>query len=199
MKNFDWDAFENDIIAVHCSTRELTDDFLSTCKERGITWSNGEIATEYDPYTEGDGSTCELDDTLTHASFNYFNDNEYKIIEWIADNEKTFTQVIATIRDGEVWELVNSTVTLSNNLLTIGDSTGAVTFDLNEKLKLKRQEVSFPEAYTMMKSGKIIECLCEGNKFTIKQGEIFLVDDNGNYELSPNGFTINEIESKWAV
>ena len=82
MKNFDWEAFKREPIAVHCGTRGATDEFLDACKEHGII----ERSTKHDYYcvfVDQNYKSC-----LFSTPYNYFINNEYKIIEWIPDTEQ---------------------------------------------------------------------------------------------------------------
>lgn len=53
MKNFDWDSFSRDEIAVWCKTEEEAKDFCKQSHERGYDWVSGESRfnkTEYHHY-----------------------------------------------------------------------------------------------------------------------------------------------------
>lgn len=42
MKNFNWDEFKNDKVAIHCDTLEKAKDFIDRCITHGFTWRDGD-------------------------------------------------------------------------------------------------------------------------------------------------------------
>lgn len=116
MKNFDWDAFITGKIAVYCGTKKASDEFLDACKEHGII----ERFTKYDYY-------CVFVDQnyksyLFSASYNYFLNNEYKIIEWIPNTdelEKT-TGLTVTVKLSDLDNIKDVIKVINNHVCVNG-------------------------------------------------------------------------------
>lgn len=103
MKKFNWDEFKNkdNKIAVHCKTEEEAVDFCKQMHEHEMKWCNGEsyledakyaVLRERTSYT-GEGS---------YATYDFYNDHEYEILEWSDYMKKEFTK--ADLKDGMVVE-----------------------------------------------------------------------------------------------
>lgn len=98
--------------------------------------------------------------------------------------ELTFIEVIANIKDGEIWENENQRVAriyinkLGNVQLEGDDIDFAQNFstcvDLNAKYKLKRKKYSFTEAFKAYEEGKEIES-CINSDWYYKLGECELL------------------------
>lgn len=98
--------------------------------------------------------------------------------------ELTFREVIANIKDGEIWENEKQRVAriyinkLGNVQLEGDDIDFAQNFstcvDLNAKYKLKRKKYSFTEAFKAYEEGKEIES-CINSDWYYKLGECELL------------------------
>lgn len=49
-------------IVVHCTTKEKSDNFLTFCKQYGLTWSSGDDLKETDYYNNHKEITCYVKD-----------------------------------------------------------------------------------------------------------------------------------------
>jgi len=97
MKNFDWNNFSGDIIAVWCKTEEEAKDFCKQSHEHGYDWVSGESRfnkTEYHHY--GENTAYSYDG---FCDVNWYKDNNYAIIEWSDYMSKPFTK--SDLRDGD--------------------------------------------------------------------------------------------------
>lgn len=91
--------------------------------------------------------------------------------------ELTFIEVIANIKDGEIWENEKQRVAriyinkLGNVQLEGDDIDFAQNFstcvDLNAKYKLKRKKYSFTEAFKAYEEGKEIESCISGERYKL--------------------------------
>ena len=123
---------------------------------------------------------------------------------------KTFFEVLATIKEGEVYINVEEGKRLKKikrnahgniEFMGVVDTMIAPTFfsiDLRDKLfKLERKEYSFYGAYTAYKEGKIIESL-ESKCFYKKEGAVKKEWNvmNPEKKYDSTSFSINEIEGK---
>ena len=85
MKEFNWDEFKKEKIAVHCNTMQGTKDFINKCYENNIDWygaSKSEtlsfLCKHYNPcrYFEFDCHSLGWDEK------SFYSDRGYEIIEW---------------------------------------------------------------------------------------------------------------------
>lgn len=119
--------------------------------------------------------------------------------------EKTFREVIADIKEGEVWESENTlTQIYTRNDVLIIDFKEEVTTEIvkipaDAKFRLKRKEYSFNEAFKAYEEGKEIESCENGykylqNTFTYPGNEQWLCFRN-----SEQMFTTDAIRGKWYI
>lgn len=103
MKEFNWSEFKdtNNIIAVHCKTKEEAEDFCKKMHEQGMKWNDGKTYlghTNFDSYFDqmcyyGDGE---------YSRLKYAKEKGYEILEWSDYMRKEFTK--ADLKDGMVVE-----------------------------------------------------------------------------------------------
>lgn len=103
MKEFNWAEFKdtNNIIAVHCETKEEAEDFCKKMHEQGMKWNSGTSylgRTNFDSYFDqmcyyGDGE---------YSGLKYAKEKGYEILEWSDYMQKEFTK--ADLKDGMVIE-----------------------------------------------------------------------------------------------
>lgn len=101
MKKFNWDEFkdEKNNIAVHCRTEEEVVDFCKQMHEHGMKWCTGKSYMEKTNYEEYKGETCYIG-SGRFSSYQYYNSEGYKILEWSDYMQKEFTK--ADLEDGMV-------------------------------------------------------------------------------------------------
>ena len=141
---------------------------------------------------------------------------EEKVFEIVKDDnmKKTFREVIADIKDGEVWESVQDCFQLKeigciegmmnfrlkgvfiekvykSNIVAIGECSG-------QTFKLQRKEYSFEEAFKAYEEGKEIES--RYNKYKYKKIDgVDAYSKTGNDLYKADSFGINEIRGKWYI
>lgn len=102
-KNFDWEGFKNENIAIHCDTREKAEDLMDFLDRIGVVWATNDRLTdnnchEWEVHKQ---DTCynidEDDGKLYFADLEYyleeakeFDDLDYKIVEWEVDGSGKF-------------------------------------------------------------------------------------------------------------
>ena len=106
----------------------------------------------------------------TYDLGNYFNWAD-EMLEEVRENkmEKDFREVIADIKEGEVWESSSKYIELFNDGIKIRhkDDTRPTQMMLmfdDDKFKLKRKEYTFQEAFKAYEEGKEIEDF-DGTKY----------------------------------
>lgn len=199
---FDWDRFKNGEIAVHCDTEEKANDFLKECDKKGMRWVIGDDTTYDNNYYKYVERTCYRGgrELLTFGHENYFKNKGIEIIKWEVKEMKelTFKEVIANIKENEVWESDYKTVEIKGSVLEITDKYRKIRlrFGDDTQFKLQRKEYTFEEAFKALKIGKEIESLVSGEKYEIIESEFRLPtgDPGKNIVIS-----YKEIEGKWYI
>lgn len=201
-KMFDWDRFEKGGIAVHCDTEEKAKDFLNKCDKQGIKWVHGGKSTHQINYEAYNDATCYHAGKggLTYCDVSYFKSKGIEIIKWEIKEtkKKTFREVIATIKEGEVW--VNDIAPISFIRLR---EDGVLDFNKNEGINLfctytlQRKEYTFQEAFKAYEEGKEIESVCSGYRYKKENGEdiSILAADWQEFDY----FELYEIRGKWYI
>lgn len=85
MKEFNWNEFRNNKMAVHCKTEEEAKDFIKVAYENDCKWNNRDKSfTNFDIYGCKTTYTCGNynKDQLEWCYYNYLKENNYKIYEW---------------------------------------------------------------------------------------------------------------------
>ncbi|MDC4242743.1 hypothetical protein NE398_21740, partial [Clostridium tertium] len=140
----------------HCDTEEKADDFLKECEKRNIKWIGGDNATHHNHYSVNFGLTCYCGKkgVLTYSDKVYFIQKGTTIVKWEVKEvkERTFKEVIANIKEGEVWEnnKMNLVIKLIEGRIYIGDRydnevDGFIGqyIPLTLKFELQRKKYSF--------------------------------------------------------
>ena len=206
MKNFNWEEFKNGEIAVHCDTEEKANDFLKECNKQGITWTDGDKTTEINCWFwyEKDTSYACRDgkSKLTFEFLKHYKDKGLEIIKWEIDKMKelTFKEVIADIKEGEVWESTIKTVSLINGAINIERKNKIETYYIyikeSELFKLQRKEYTFQEAFKAYEEGKEIESCYTATKFC--ENEYLENNICSDWKLGVS-FKVDEIKGKWYI
>ena len=207
---FNWEKFKEGKIAVHCDTKEKAIDFLNECERHLIERAKINIRRlDARIFEDGIGYSCGIDyNKLEFDSLEYYEKEYETIIKWnIKENnmEKTFREVIADIKEGEVWEDENFILMLTfDKKIRITHKEGfddcvAIYIDINSKFKLKREEYTFAEAFKAYEEGKEIESL--ESRYKYKQNEMFFNSTVGWHDFyDHNGiFSLKEIRGKWYI
>lgn len=125
--------------------------------------------------------------------------------------EKTFREVIADIKEREVWicEKFNRKIIKGDDgvieIRKLNDGTfdniSGLIFN-DEKYKLQRQQYTFEEAFKAYEEGKEIES-CEECRFKlIDKDTILIIDcvgDEMEYSNAKDLFSVKEIRGKWYI
>ena len=125
MKNFDWDAFSRDKIAVWCKTEEEAIDFCNQSHEHGYDWRGRRKRNELTYWEDYREETCYIKDEFTERE--YYEVHEYLILEWsdyMATLKPTFTK--SDLKDGDFILRRNKDVEVV--ILSLGVLTGAKGF-----------------------------------------------------------------------
>lgn len=169
---FDWDRFKKGEIAVHCDTEEKAKDFLKECKNRNINWLTGRDVTQRNNWESYKKDTCyccfDGDSKLGYSDYEFYIREGKEIIKWEVKEMKelTFKEVIANIKEGEVWESNEKTITIKYDQVIIQVKEGyegrvngneRMALSLDKKYKLQRKKYTFEEAFKAYEEGKEIE------------------------------------------
>lgn len=203
---FDWDRFKKGEIAVHCDTEEKAKDFLKECKNRNINWCTGRDVTKRNYWEEYKEDTCyccfDGDSKLGYADCEFYISEGKEILKWKV-KELTFKEVIANIKDEQVWDDGFIKIEKICGSIRIGNINGEpykelIALVINEcrKFKLQRKEYTFEEAFKAYESGKEIESceiLCK-----YKNGKFNLGESNPIW-LELRSIPLRGIRGKWYI
>lgn len=120
--------------------------------------------------------------------------------------ELTFTEVIANIKEGEVWETVDGinaeSIKKENGFIIINliDERNRILIKEARKFKLQRKEYSFQEAFKAYEEGKEIESEENGAAYKIIDGkDKYYCKVNKAWMIDNFGFSMALIRSKWYI
>lgn len=117
------------------------------------------------------------------------------------NRELTFREVMAQIKEGEVWEdVMNKNITISKNGINLNrlDWTNSMFMSFDSKFKLQRKEYTFEEAFKSYEEGKEIESCVSGHKY--KKGNLHATTLCGqDYLIQGYGIPISDISGNWYV
>lgn len=136
-----------------------------------------------------------------------FREHAFEIVK--EDNmEKTFREVIADIKEGEVWENSYKEIRRYPGGIKIlhkdkGRHTPAMYMADSHKFKLQRKEYTFEEAFKAYEEGKEIENILTGLKIkaSVREGWDILPIINGELEedVFSKTLSIEEVRTKWYI
>ena len=118
--------------------------------------------------------------------------------------KKTFREVIANIKEGEIWETTRKDdaaywgpiyINKFNNKICMTSNNHALQISEEDTFKLKRKEYTFEEAFKAYEKGKEIESCYSGDKYMIQHGGSDCYADGS--KTGTIGF--NEIRGKWYI
>lgn len=208
---FDWDRFKNGKIAVHCDTEEKANDFLKECNKQGITWTDGDKTTEINCWFwyEKDTSYACRDgkSKLTFEFLKHYKGKGLEIIKWEIDKMKelTFKEVIANIKEGEVWESAYSIVSKLENRINIEVSGNCKSIGIGDtvKFKLRRKEYTFEEAFKALEEGEEIESVISAYRIKkLTDGRFRISQKSQEFYTEKEGeviITLQEIQGGWYI
>lgn len=124
--------------------------------------------------------------------------------------ELTFKEVIANIKEGEVWESIDkskrvveirydkmfNTICLSGTEESEFCRNYMTAVGINQKFKLKRKEYSFEEAFKALGEGKEIESVITGAKYIVKQNSLKF---SGGILTCNVNLSYHEIKGEWYI
>ena len=125
--------------------------------------------------------------------------------------EKTFREVIADIKEGEIWESRSKYIRRFADAIQIyhkenGKSTPSMLMSNNDKFKLQRKKYTFQEAFKAFEKGNIdnIESDVSGIKYKKHDAIIsmFKMENSDEFSGINNDnaiFSLNEVRGKWYI
>lgn len=198
---FNWEKFKKGEIAVHCDTKEKAINFLKECDTQGVKWKCGgnlKSLTKWDFWDFYKRKTVygcrDGDANLYYGTDIYYVEHDIPIIKWNIkeDNiEKTFREVIADIKEGEVWESRSKYIRRFNDGIQIyhkenGKATPSMLMADNDKFKLQRKQYTFEEAFKAYEEGKEIQSISSDKIYQKERDYLF-----ASYEISKKWYINN--------
>lgn len=161
---------------VRCYDNSYLEDYLTV----GRIYDVKEIKENYYVIKDDKGIT----NLFWHGNFEIVKENEM---------EKTFREVIADIKEGEVWEITkgnNIEISLSKNGVTLDFKKSIecekIFFPNDTKFKLKREEYTFEEAFKAYEEGKEIQSASTDKIYHKEKDFLF-----ASYEISKKWYINN--------
>lgn len=133
--------------------------------------------------------------------FNWTDEMLEKVKKEKETQGKTFREVIADIKKGEVWESEEKIISLMNTndvVITLKDRDRRINsmgFVSSTLYHLQRKEYTFEEAFKAYEEGKEIESCYSGVKYLIQHGGSDCYSDGRKTNL----IEFNEIRGKWYI
>ena len=167
---FDWEAFKNKKIAVHVKTKEESDNFLEKAKKQGLNIDD----VLWDTYKEYTCYRCSWKhNDLYYGSIGFYEDNNYRIIEWSNYTEEKFTQddlsdyMLVVTRDGEKWIVTKDVTILS------GEESEFISLsNYNNFENRYNSKYDIVEVYSEREFGNPIVFIKDGRKLLYKEEEV---------------------------
>lgn len=167
-------------------------------------WSSNELTTgkEYEVLSEV-GCYYQLKINNKGIRYHCYVKSRFEVIKEENKMEKTFREVIADIKEGEVWECRSKYIQRFADGIQIyhkekGKSTPSMLMRNNDKFKLQRKEYTFEEAFKAYEEGKEIESCYSQCKYK-KEGGLDLYSKTENEWYGEDNFEIDEIRGKWYI
>lgn len=116
----------------------------------------------------------------------------------------TFREVIANIKEGEVWSSKSKTIEMYQGRILIGMKNGKkldsynICFSKNVMYSLKSKEYTFEEAFKAYEEGKEIESIHSGYRYKKVNG-VDLYTRGGKEWYEEDDFEIDEIREAWYI
>ena len=161
--------------------------------------TNGKV---YDVLKEGGLGYLIIDDLNIRI---YLRKDRFEIVKEENKMEKTFREVIADIKEGEVWESENTlTQIYTRNDVLIIDFKEEVTTEIvkipaDAKFRLKRKEYSFDEAFKAYEEGEVVESEDGFIYKKINGQDCVCSDEARDWVKNDGGFSVKEIRGKWYI
>ena len=200
---FDWDRFKKGKIKVILRTEQLAKDFYKECKKRRIDWSR----CDYAIWNEG-GIVYKYYTISNSLVWNGIIDDGQESVEWKGVNcmkELTFKEVIANIKEGEVWESAYSIVSKLENRIDIEVSGNCKSIGIGDtvKFKLRRKEYTFEEAFKALEEGEEIESVISAYRIKkLTDGRFRISQKSQEFYTEKEGeviITLQEIQGGWYI
>ena len=124
---FDWDAFKQGKIAVHCDTEEKAKAFLKECHDRGLTWCDGESLLSKSIWDVYHGETC-YTSGVTFSPKSHFEEEGYTIIPcpFTPEPPKYYNgKVVCVATNGGSWHKVGKIYECKDGYLEAERPAGA--------------------------------------------------------------------------
>lgn len=126
--------------------------------ERGVS-NSLTLGKEYEVFEEGN-TYYRLKVNDRGRTYHYYAKHRFEEVKEENKMEKTFREVIADIKEGEVWELDQFEIECykTGTIVIRSTLTGKVFgFEKKDRFKLQRKQYTFEEAFKAYEEGKEIE------------------------------------------
>ena len=173
-------------------------------------WSSNELTTgkEYEVLSEM-GCYYQLKINDKGIRYHCYVKSRFEVIKEDKEMiEKTFREVIATIKEGEIWENEIYSISKDADGLSIKRLDKYIQKDIKDTpymylydkklFELQRKQYTFEEAFKAYEEGKEIESCYSQYKYK-KEGGLDLYSKTENEWYVEDRFEIDEIRGKWYI
>ena len=173
-------------------------------------WSSNELTTgkEYEVLSEM-GCYYQLKINDKGIRYHCYVKSRFEVIKEDKEMiEKTFREVIATIKEGEIWENEIYSISKDADGLSIKRLDKYIQKDIKDTpymhlydktlFELQRKQYTFEEAFKAYEEGKEIESCYSQYKYK-KEGGLDLYSKTENEWYGEDSFEIDEIRGKWYI
>ena len=133
-----------------------------------------------------------------NLDLNTYSRHLFKEVMEVKTMTKNFKEVIADIKEGEVWESrgawIIKTVKMEKGNLFIDIEKGEeLSINRNTKFQLQRKKVSFTEAFKSYEEGKEIESCFTSRIYSLEK------EEREPYSINASLINMNEIRKEWYI
>ena len=141
------------------------------------------------------------------SGIGWWDEKKLKLYEEIKEmKELTFKEVIANIKEGEVWKSEFKSIQKRNGIITIENLKGSsniFAFNDSIKYKLQRKEYTFEEAFKAYEEGKEIESVISAYRIKkLTDGRFRISQKSQEFYTEKEGeviITLQEIQGGWYI
>lgn len=162
--DFNWQEFMSGKLVVHCESKELAEDFLSVCKQKGIEVGNKvEVGNKWG-YRFSFGA-------VLFNGLDCYRDYGYKIVEWQSNKKDTlnFFDVVSSLKEGDTYICGDKHIEYKEGCILIGDGTGCVSFSMEDEFEKIATVVDSEVALKAMFEGKVVKLVSNNHKYRLNK------------------------------
>ena len=137
---FDWDAFKQGKIVVHCDTEEKAKAFLRECEEEGLEWYSGDKPTHITAWEGFKEKTCYRHNckALVYDSIDYYTQEGYTIVPYTPtkpEPPKYYSGKVVCVESEYPWWTVGKVYEVKDGIIKDNNGIHRLTVKTVNELK----------------------------------------------------------------